>query len=97
MKSFSSGSNVTKRAISNSVSKEYANFDLKPSILNVSNNENKKELPRTSNHIQNSQRQKKYKSKKFMKNVNSSLVHQVYGLSPEIDTLQSSVVERLAL
>ena len=32
-----------------------------------------------------------------MKKVNSSSIHQVYGLSPEIDTLQSSVVERLVL
>ena len=71
-------------------------FDLKPSILNISNKENKLQLPRTSNHIENSQRRKKQKSTKFMKKVNSSSMHQVYGLSPEIDTLQSSVVERLA-
>ena len=95
-KNFSIGSNVTKRAISNSVNKEYVSFDLKPSILNISNKENKLQLPRTSNHIENSQRRKKQKSTKFMKKVNSSSMHQVYGLSPEIDTLQSSVVERLA-
>ena len=78
------------------MNKEYVSFDLKPSILNISNKENKIQLPRTSNHIENSQRRKKQKSTKFMKKVNSSSMHQVYGLSPEIDTLQSSVVERLA-
>ena len=105
----SSAINITKRAVGNTFSPgepvEYGEnqMNLPQSIRDLANTsghprpskkKNKIILSRSSNEIETSHNRNKNKSKKVKTDVNANSIHQVYGLSPEIDTLQSSVVER---